>query len=265
MSEIERLKIELEETKLAYCMARDINQFKTGFLARVAHELRSPLSSLISLQQLILLDFCENREEEKSFLEHAYESAQKLLGMIDEIVAVSKLDYGAVALALEPTPLRPLLAELRELVEMPVGNRNLSLQIQAPEQSLLVLADRNRLLQILLSLLDAIIKTMTRGSIDIRTEIIPSQQQAQIALAFPCSPLIWTDKNPGIPLLAEATLEQLAAFSRSLETSARMKFLLAEILILKMGGKLQVLDISPETAENSQTCLMCWLSCHHSK
>jgi hypothetical protein len=34
---------------------------------------------------------------------------------------------------------------------------------------------------------------------------------------------------------------------------------LAEILILKMGGKLQVLDISPETAENSQTCLMCWL------
>jgi hypothetical protein len=100
---------------------------------------------------------------------------------------------------------------------------------------------------------------MTRGSIDIRTEIIPSQQQAQIAIAFPCSPLIWTDKNPGIPLLAEATLEQLAAFSRSLETSARMKFLLAEILILKMGGKLEVLDISPETAENSQTCLMCWL------
>ncbi len=258
MSEIERLKIELEETKLAYCMARDINQFKTGFLARVAHELRSPLSSLISLQQLILLDFCENREEEKSFLEHAYESAQKLLGMIDEIVAVSKLDYGPVALTLEPISLKPLLAELRELV-VPVGNRNLSLQIQAPEQSLLVLADRNRLLQILLSLLDAIIKTMTRGSIDIRTEIIPSQQQAQIAIAFPCSPLIWTDKNPGIPLLAEATLEQLAAFSRSLETSARMKFLLAEILILKMGGKLQVLDISPETEENSQTCLTCWL------
>ena len=54
MSEIERLKIELEETKLAYCMARDINQFKTVFLARVAHELRSPLTRsqlALALQQ----------------------------------------------------------------------------------------------------------------------------------------------------------------------------------------------------------------------
>ena len=98
MSDIEQLTTELENTQIAYQMAQEINQLKTGFLGRAAHELRSPLSSLISLHQLILFDFCESPEEEKQFLEHAYQSAQKLLEMIDELILVSKLDYGAIPL-----------------------------------------------------------------------------------------------------------------------------------------------------------------------
>ena len=53
MSDIEQLTTELENTQIAYQMAQEINQLKTGFLGRAAHELRSPLSSLISLHQLI--------------------------------------------------------------------------------------------------------------------------------------------------------------------------------------------------------------------
>lgn len=259
MSDIESLKIELEDTKVAYCLAQDINQFKSGFLARVAHELRSPLTSLISLQQLILLDFCESREEEKSFLEQAYQSAQKLLGMIDEIVAVSKLDYGAVALKLEPVALTPLLTELGELVKLPISNRNLSLQIDPPEDSLLVWTDRNRLLQLCLSLLDAAIKAMVKGSITIRTERVQSPQQVKIVIAIPCSPQIWTDQNRSVSELKETTLEQIEAFANSIETSAPLKFLLAKIMLMKMGGNLQLSDISPATAENSLTALTCLL------
>ena len=63
MSDIEQLTTELENTQIAYQMAQEINQLKTGFLGRAAHELRSPLSSLISLHQLILFDFLEDQRE----------------------------------------------------------------------------------------------------------------------------------------------------------------------------------------------------------
>ncbi|GBF84663.1 histidine kinase dimerization/phospho-acceptor domain-containing protein [Aphanothece sacrum] len=69
--EIEALKQELEQTKLAYQMAVQLSQFKSGFLAKTSHELRSPLSTLMGLHQLILSDLCENHEEEREFIEQA--------------------------------------------------------------------------------------------------------------------------------------------------------------------------------------------------
>jgi signal transduction histidine kinase len=60
MDDIDALKRELQQTRLAYHMAVAINHLKSSFLARVAHELRSPLSSMISLHQIILADLCES-------------------------------------------------------------------------------------------------------------------------------------------------------------------------------------------------------------
>ena len=68
MNEIDELKEELKQAQLAYQMAAQMSQFKAGFLARTSHELRSPLSSMIGLHQLILSDLCESPEEQKEFI-----------------------------------------------------------------------------------------------------------------------------------------------------------------------------------------------------
>ena len=65
MSEIDQLKNELRQIQLAYALQRQISHFKGGFLARISHELRSPLSQLTSLHQLILNDLCEDPQEER--------------------------------------------------------------------------------------------------------------------------------------------------------------------------------------------------------
>jgi signal transduction histidine kinase len=88
--ELQPLKEELKQTQLAYEMAKEMSQFKAGFLARTSHELRSPLSSLIGLHQLILQDLCDSPEEERQFVAQANTSALKMVKVLDDLVKVSK-------------------------------------------------------------------------------------------------------------------------------------------------------------------------------
>ncbi|MEM9978695.1 MAG: histidine kinase dimerization/phospho-acceptor domain-containing protein, partial [Cyanobacteria bacterium P01_D01_bin.2] len=79
---------------LAYQRLSQLERFKSGFLARTAHELRSPINSVIGLHQLILEGLCETPEEEKQFTGEAKEAAYKVLQLFDTIIAASKLDIG---------------------------------------------------------------------------------------------------------------------------------------------------------------------------
>ncbi|HBE52947.1 MAG TPA: sensor histidine kinase, partial [Cyanobacteria bacterium UBA11369] len=92
--EISALKEELLRTQLAYRMATEMCQFKAGFLARVSHELRSPINSLIGLQQLILSDLCEDPAEEREFVAQANASALRMVALLDAILNVARTEYG---------------------------------------------------------------------------------------------------------------------------------------------------------------------------
>lgn len=244
MSDIEQLRTELENTRIAYQMAQEINQLKTGFLGRAAHELRSPLSSLISLHQLILFDFCENSEEEKQFLEHAYQSAQKLLEMIDELILVSKLDYGAIAFNLESLDLNSICFELESLTKIQAANRNLRVVITPDAEPVHVLIDQGRLLQTLVMLIDTGIREMTKGSIQVSIKANKIENLAYIDLDIPC-PLENWQKDPNPPLEAKGkNLEQWKILSENLHHSPKMKFLLAQTVFQKMGGGLTLSSIS---------------------
>jgi signal transduction histidine kinase len=81
-------------------MAKEMSQFKAGFLARTSHELRSPLSSLIGLHQLILADLCDSPEEAREFVAQANASALKMVKLLDEVIAVSKTEHGTNRLEL---------------------------------------------------------------------------------------------------------------------------------------------------------------------
>lgn len=243
MSEIEQLKIELENTRIAYQMAQEINQLKTGFLGRITHELRSPLSSLISLHQLILFDLCENVEEEKKFLEHAYQSAQKLLAMIDEIILVSKLDYGTITLKVESLDLNLLCSELQTFTKLPAADRNIKILFTPSLETTTVIADKNRLLQALMLLVDTGIQEISKGNIQVTIESNKLQKQAIIKIDIPC-PLENWQKDPVLPMKNSiGELEQWKNFSENMRNQPQMKFLLAQTLFQKMGGELKIMAI----------------------
>lgn len=259
MDEIEGLKEELKQTQLAYQMASQISQFKTGFLGRIAHELRSPLSSLIGLHQLILSDLCESPEEEREFIEDAYKSAQKLMKIIDEIVTVSKLEYGTILLETIPVNLNKVFTDLYEFTHLQAANRSLKLIISPCESNLYVIADSQRFLQVLIMLVDTAIRNMEAGMIKISMAVSETSDFAQISIDTNCPFSMWNQPSDLLQTIPDLTRESIKSFSQKLEMSPATKFLLSQSLLSAMGGDLSILNISPKTNQDSITRLQCSL------
>jgi histidine kinase (EC 2.7.3.-) len=93
------------DLELAYKMATEMSQFKGGYLARISHELRSPLNGLIGMHQLILSDLCDSPEEEREFITQANVSARKMVEVLDRILDVARVQHGTVRLEIQAVPL----------------------------------------------------------------------------------------------------------------------------------------------------------------
>lgn len=259
MNEIDELKEELKQAQLAYQMAAQMSQFKAGFLARTSHELRSPLSSMIGLHQLILSDLCESPEEQKEFIAQAYHSALKLMKLIDEIVAVSKTEYGSNSLHLESLPLAEIFTEIDRLTHLPAANRNLKLEIVNPGAEVHVFADRSRLIQLIFNLIDSGISNMKTGKIKLSTtEITPDNVKVEIDLDCPAT--LWqesivTESN----LNSNHDLTEIRELLQEISLSANMKLLMSQTLLETMGGSLQLSDLT--YLNNKQPLTRIVLSC----
>ncbi len=237
---------QLHQTQLAYQMAREMSQFKAGFLARTTHELRSPLSGLIGLHQLILSDLCEDPAEEREFVAQAHERTLKLLKLMDEILSVARTEHGTNKLDIQPRPLAQVLQEVHNLTYMLAANRNFPLQLLPADPEIYVLTDYLWLRQILISLIDTAITQMEEGSICISSSTLPTNNFVNIWLDVPTHAIPWSE--PIDLIKSEDQLTQIDQGNAAL--SPGMRLLINQTLVEVMGGKLEILPstIAKETS-----------------
>jgi K+-sensing histidine kinase KdpD len=234
----------IQQTQLAYQMAREMEQFKAGFLARTTHELRSPLNGLIGLHQLILSDLCENPEEEREFIQQAHERALQLLKIIDEVLNVARTEYGSNRLDMRSHSVAELLKEVHGLTHMLAKNRNYPFQVTLPDPEVSVMTDRRWLRQIILSLVETSIAC-------IDAEV----QEGSIYLSAASSPTgttqIWLD-IPTYAFPKSEAIDLLTITNQPSNTTMTvgMKFLLNQTLVEAMGGKLEILPDPQQQASN---------------
>ena len=259
LNDIDTLKEKLKETQLAYQMAAQMSEFKAGFLARTSHELRSPLSSLIGLHQLILSDLCESPEEQKEFIAQAYNSAMKLMALIDEIVAVSKTECGSNKLEIEPLQLADIFTEIYNLTHLQAANRNLRLEIVPPDYSLYIRADRNRFIQSVTNLIDSGIAMMKEGSIKLEVISPKDIKQINIQISFECAVKLWQEEADDNGMIVSNNLEEVRDLVQNINLSPKMRFLLSQTLLETMGGSLELLDLSSTKSNLNITQII--LSC----
>lgn len=244
-AEIERLQEELRETRLAYQMAMEMSQFKAGFLARVSHELRSPLNGMIGMHQLILSDLCDDPAEEREFIGQAHASALKLLKLLDLILTVSKTEHGSIKMEIQPLSLASLLNEVYQLTYLQAQDRNLRFQLIPPDPEVYVLADPTRLRQVLVSLVDIPIHSMREGHLCLSTKLEPETGYVHIWIEDERPASFW--QEPLALLQDPLSVEQ----SWSGQVSPGMTLLMNQTLLERMQGRLEILATPLETSSDA--------------
>ena len=159
------LRKQLQQTQLAYWRMAEMEQFKGGFLGRTSHELRSPISQLLSLHQMILSDLCDDPAEEREFIAQASLSAQTMLERLDHLINVSKLEVGRVQPQIQPLNLADIFNQVDQLTHMQAANQGLSLTVVPPDPDLYILADPKWFQQALVSLVQSSIALTKTSSI----------------------------------------------------------------------------------------------------
>ncbi len=254
----------LQSLQLAYHMAAEMSRLKGSFLARTSHELRSPMSGLIGMQQLILAGLCDSPEEERDFITQANEAALRMVKVLDDVIDVSKVEHGFSTLALQPVQVNMLLLNLYTATHLQAQNCNLQLHIPAVNEALYVMADPRRLQQVLIHLVDSAIAHLVDGSITVLLGAVDSTS-IQLWIDQPLSANRWNQPleffPPAIAPL-EAVLEnatEKAAIVQQANTpfpSLSFIRLLTQKLLVSMGGNLEVLSPQDSLSLN-QTRIQC--------
>lgn len=144
-------------------------QMRKEIVANVSHELRTPLTSIIGFIKGIL-DGVIPKDEEDKYLSIAYEEANRLKELTKDIVDVAKLESGNMKLNKENFVLNNLVHDVYIELEDMVKEKNLDFILEEKDKNILINADKARIRQVLINILNNSVKFTEKGSITISIE-----------------------------------------------------------------------------------------------
>lgn len=143
---------------------QEANQAKGLFLAKMSHELRTPLNAILGFTRLLLKKEPDLADSSRQYLERVEANGLHLLQMINDILDLSKLEAGKMTFQAVDINVNELLQSLQESNEVLLSEKSLHLKLDLPEQTLWLLADPEKLRQVLENLLSNAIKFSEQGS-----------------------------------------------------------------------------------------------------
>ncbi|MBW3658144.1 MAG: response regulator [Actinobacteria bacterium] len=164
-----RVRVERERYELAVAkqQAEAANRAKDEFLSRTSHELRTPLNAILGFGQLLELDDDLSREARRS-VAAILRSGRHLLGLIDEVLDISRIETGRLDLQLDAVPVEAVVAESIDLVRPLAVEHDITVRLETRRDDLHVTGDRQRLRQVLINLLSNAIKyNRPGGTVDV--------------------------------------------------------------------------------------------------
>jgi signal transduction histidine kinase/CheY-like chemotaxis protein/CHASE3 domain sensor protein len=168
-----------------------VSNHKSRFLANMSHELRTPLNAILGFSELLLDDSREGGDQRKrqSYLGHIHNSGQHLLGLINEVLDLAKIESGQVELSRMPFHLAGTIAGAIETVEPLAGQKQIRISEEV-EWAGSVFADEAKVRQMLLNLLSNAIKFTPEGG---RVTVASRAENSMLFLSV-------SDTGVGIPL-----------------------------------------------------------------
>ena len=163
---------------------READRLKSQFLANMSHELRTPLNSIIGFSRVILKGIdgpvTENQEQDLSAI---YNAGQHLLGLINDILDLSKIEAGKMELTFSEVDLPEIIRGVMSTAVGLVKDKPIELVLDLPENLPSIQADNIRLRQILLNLVSNATKFTEEGHIGISVRLIERGSQPEVVIA----------------------------------------------------------------------------------
>ena len=212
--------------------AEQANRAKSEFLSRMSHELRTPLNAVLGFGQLLQADGVDGPR--RMYIDQILNAGRHLLGLVDEVLDIARIESGFLRLSIEPVAIAELLHEAIDLIRPSAIAAGVTIRVDIGLADVHVRADRLRLRQVLLNLLSNAIKyNSTGGEVVITSERTPPQT-IRVTIA---------DDGPGIAPSGLGKLfepfERLEADSTAVQGTG-LGLALARELMQLMGGSIGV-------------------------
>ncbi len=181
-NELEREIQKLKEAEEAKSQAEAASQIKDQFLANMSHELRTPMNAIIGLSHLCLQTSMSPKQQD--YLEKINGSAKSLLGILNDILDVSKIEAGKMEIDQTTFNLEEVMGNLATIVGNRAQEKNLEFLIQtAPDIPKLLIGDPLRLSQVLINLTGNAVKFTEKGEVAVRV-VRARETSDEIVLRF---------------------------------------------------------------------------------
>lgn len=234
-SDITERKHSEDEIKAARLEAERANRAKSEFLSRMSHDLRTPLNAVLGFAQLLMAESMP--ESQMECVRQILRGGEHLLDLINEVLDIARIEAGQLSLSPEPVGVRDIVGHAVALVAPLARQRGIEVTVEnSPLATSSVVADRQRLSQILLNLLSNAVKY--------------NRERGHVTLSFEATPggglrINVADTGSGIPTqklrLLFRPFERLGAESTGIEGTG-LGLTLSRGLAEAMGGSIGVVS-----------------------